>query len=505
MSSARSADLAAFLTRPRQGNVVGQQSITAAFANSGSRRGGPTVTGQLESSRRERTEQDYGELRQHPQWIPTSTVRAGRDAVLRGWTTTVSPRRDDGSGDSEDELPEPIAANTTQRHARAADGMDVEPSGSSIAAMFSTVARDSVDAARWRAMAAKPKKNGGRRAWCFTKFFSIPREEEGKQFPGVLELQMAKRWTWPQPWPELRYGIAQLERSPTTGRTHLQGYLELSKPCKLPHVQAKLGPGTHLEARAGTREQARDYCRKLDTRIQGFEPLEFGDWEAGGQGTRNDVRHLIAAAHEPWRELLERDPEALSAHLPLVRLARSLGTAPREKPTELVILAGVAGAGKSWMARKAWPGAYYRTLPTHAKGPQWWDGYDGEKVIVWEDWRPWMLPLEHMLVIADASPLKLPVKGGFEHIRAEKVVLTTNEMTPLMCYGGDAAWQRRITCLIMFNQEWDPTCGPHPSFWTCTYGKVPKEISEICCDPQCQPAEKKNDDDEKYASHTQDM
>lgn len=37
----------------------------------------------------------------------------------------------------------------------------------------------------------------------------------------------------------------------------------------------------HVEARRGSRDQARDYCFKEDP-----APFEFGSFEAGGQGSR---------------------------------------------------------------------------------------------------------------------------------------------------------------------------------------------------------------------------
>ena len=43
----------------------------------------------------------------------------------------------------------------------------------------------------------------------------------------------------------------------------------------------------HLEQARATRAKARDYCRKEDTRIDG--PWEHGDFDAGGQGKRNDI------------------------------------------------------------------------------------------------------------------------------------------------------------------------------------------------------------------------
>lgn len=81
---------------------------------------------------------------------------------------------------------------------------------------------------------------------------------------------------------QIRYFIAGKETCPTTAKEHLQGYVEFTKPQRLTGVKKNLGDTTvHCEARRGTREQARDYCKKEDA-----NPYEYGNFTEGGQGTR---------------------------------------------------------------------------------------------------------------------------------------------------------------------------------------------------------------------------
>ncbi len=87
------------------------------------------------------------------------------------------------------------------------------------------------------------------------------------------------------------YAVFQTERGGSTGREHLQGYIELEKPMRLSEVKKLLGSDTvHLESRRGNRVQARDYCRKSDSRING--PFEFGTWAR--QGKRSDLASIAA-------------------------------------------------------------------------------------------------------------------------------------------------------------------------------------------------------------------
>jgi len=99
----------------------------------------------------------------------------------------------------------------------------------------------------------------------------------------------------------LRYVCAQVEQCPTTGKEHVQGYLETPQKRSIPSLKKILNDVTvHVEVRRGSRDAARDYCRKEESRLWG--PYEFGEW-IGGQGTvtvsPRFVRRLIASVQEP--------------------------------------------------------------------------------------------------------------------------------------------------------------------------------------------------------------
>lgn len=137
------------------------------------------------------------------------------------------------------------------------------------------------------------------RAWCFTI--------NNPSFP-----------TSDLPRPDAaRYIVWQRERG-EQGTVHLQGYVELTKPQRMAALKSTWSTA-HLEPRRGTREQARDYCMKADTRDDGDDagPFEFGSFAAGGSGARNDVRAVLEALKEgkSKREIYEEFPE-VSAKFP---------------------------------------------------------------------------------------------------------------------------------------------------------------------------------------------
>ena len=116
-----------------------------------------------------------------------------------------------------------------------------------------------------------------KRNWVFT--LNNP-EETGEVLIARLSLE-----------DKIRYTVFQLERGENE-TPHFQGYIELNKPQRMSGMK-KLIPRAHFEGRKGTRQQARDYCMKQDTRVAG--PWEHGTFSAGGQGRRNDIK--IGRAH----------------------------------------------------------------------------------------------------------------------------------------------------------------------------------------------------------------
>jgi len=121
------------------------------------------------------------------------------------------------------------------------------------------------------------------RNWCFT--LNNPDHELSESATPYL----------PAPPASLSYASWQLEHGALEGTPHIQGYSEFSTSLRLGAVKAWL-PSAHWEPRRGSRDQARDYTRKEDSRTAG--PWEFGDFQQGGQGTRSDLTAAIAALRD---------------------------------------------------------------------------------------------------------------------------------------------------------------------------------------------------------------
>lgn len=217
----------------------------------------------------------------------------------------------------------------------------------------------------------------------------------------------------------MAYLVFQLEQG-ANGTPHFQGYIELKKRKTLGALKKLLGASPHFEERLGSQEQAINYCKKADTRVDG--PWEFG--EAKKQGKRNDLVDLIKLSDRGVRPAIAKRqlPVAYARHYRMYAHLLTLERPPR-RPREVILLIGAPGAGKTTYVLDRYPDAY--VTPVDAKG-FWFDGYEGHDVALIDDYSgQW--PLKSLLRVLHEYPERLPVKGGFVWWNPSKIYITTNE------------------------------------------------------------------------------
>lgn len=86
---------------------------------------------------------------------------------------------------------------------------------------------------------------------------------------------------------------------------------------------------------------------------------------------------------------------------------------------EVIVLEGETGTGKT---RKAMEEA---TFKIEGDGLPWWDGYEGEKCILLDEYSN-QLSITKLLNVLDGYQLRLPIKGGHTYANWNKVYITTN-------------------------------------------------------------------------------
>lgn len=199
------------------------------------------------------------------------------------------------------------------------------------------------------------------------------------------------------------------------GTPHLQGYIEFENPRATgkgwSNFKKLLGEG-HYEMRRGTAKQAADYCKK-DGQF-----VEFG--EITRQGERTDWTAATAAVLSGTSivEVIQEQPQLLPAIRALERL-KNLSIAPVEREVHVVWLHGSPGSGKTKYVWDLHPSVYSKPSGS------WWDGYEGEDVLLLDDFDA-DIPYQELLKVLDRYKYRVPVKGGYVGARWTKVYITSN-------------------------------------------------------------------------------
>ena len=195
----------------------------------------------------------------------------------------------------------------------------------------------------------------------------------------------------------------------------------------------------HLEVMRGSPRQAFEYCSKEDSRCPDVEPVLFGELPAG-EGKRTDldaVREMIvdgcalgtiADAHFGTFVRYHRGIQAYIALRP---------SRQRDFECITVVFWGPPGSGKSSRVRAVTgPGdLYVVTYPTQSGGPQYFDGYNSESTMLFDDFYG-QVPRSTMLNICDRYAIRLPQRGSTCECLVSRVFITSN-VDPAMF------WKRR--------------------------------------------------------------
>lgn len=282
---------------------------------------------------------------------------------------------------------------------------------------------------------AKPVRS---RSWCFTVNNPV----------GPIEFSE---------FGQLLYGVYQSELAPTTGTLHYQGYCQFSQPQSRRQLAALL-PDAHLEPARGNAKQCIAYCTKLDSRVEGTEPVVFG--KPPSQGKRSDLLDFRDSVLEGSsdRDLLVDDQLALTylRYPELASKIRLVMATPRllDRPPSVILCIGPPGCGKSTFVRKQCSGAYY--LPNPGR---WWPSYESQRTVVLEDFSGSHLSFTCFKNLLDAGPYCGEVKGGHVQVVADEFYITSNKH-PGRWYSDDVLGQygrlavyRRITRILVFSAD----------------------------------------------------
>lgn len=248
-------------------------------------------------------------------------------------------------------------------------------------------------------------------------------------------------------WEHRKYITWGLEKCPTTGREHFQGYIELLKPQRITALK-KIAATTHFEERKGTQEEAIKYCHKDGQFIE--EGIK-----AKGQGHRTDLEELKLDLDKGMnlKEISDEHFECFLRYNKSIKEYQLLHQTHRSWKTDLIILFGEPGTGKSHLGFSKYPEAYPMLQPTN--GGVYFDGYIGQETVIIDDFYGW-IQFSLLLKMTDKYPLIVHTKGGSVQFKPKRIIITSNS-NPLDWYNSKdidiSALTRRITCCWYYQKD----------------------------------------------------
>jgi len=246
--------------------------------------------------------------------------------------------------------------------------------------------------------------------------------------------------------------IACLEQG-AQGTPHYQGYLELRRHQRQSFVKTLL-PQAHLEVRRGKASQAATYCLKdlpsqTKTEIMSWDQTTYtGDFNVqlnvpttimicteghslkeilsshkSSENTEARLKQLktMIEAKATDKDLADADFEMFIRYSKGLNHYRMITSEPRNHETEVIVIQGPTGTGKSKYCMDNYPNAYWK------QRSQWWDNYVEQDTVILDEFYAW-LPYDTLLRLCDRYPLLVECKGGQVNFNSKTIVITTNSL-----------------------------------------------------------------------------
>nr|WAE42555.1 MAG: replication associated protein [Cressdnaviricota sp.] len=240
---------------------------------------------------------------------------------------------------------------------------------------------------------------------------------------------------------KIAYAIWQKELCPATSREHLQFFLMTVKKTRFQGLRSIIGTA-HVEA-AKDVEKSILYCSKQETRIS-------GPWEVG---LRPKSKESMVAMLQKRKisEILMEQPMLWRNVRQLQACKACVARQRTEGPRVCLMLTGPTGKGKTTIAMRiaAFVGDTYYKGPKH-----WWDGYEGNQLVIWDEFRDVQVEAPYLLSLINQAPFKGEIKGGTVEINSAGFIFTSNYRLEDMFLGLDhssrEALNRRIKELYIY-------------------------------------------------------
>jgi len=216
-----------------------------------------------------------------------------------------------------------------------------------------------------------------------------------------------------------------------SGTPHLQGTFHLGRSHNMQWCKDKLGlHRAHLEPSRGTFDQREAYCSK------GGDFWSNGSKPTVTQGTRSDISRFIEAVQTSGL-----DGAALSHPETFVRMSSGamrywdILQSSRQPPAgkkEVIWVYGPTGSGKTRFVMDLF--LEPRDLWVSGRTLKWWNGYENQAYVLFDDFRRDFCTFHELLRILDRYPMTVEVKYGYRSTSWIKKIYITSCFHPREVY-----------------------------------------------------------------------
>jgi len=205
--------------------------------------------------------------------------------------------------------------------------------------------------------------------------------------------------------------------------SHVTGAAVFYKPIAFKTLKNKPGlRRAHIELMRGLPAASLVYCTKEDV-----SPFIHGDLPQ--QGKRSDINDALDVIREggTMSEVADQCGPVLVKYYRGLSVYKSLVTGTRDvdDPPTVYWLFGETGSGKTRCAWEFGHALYGYSIWANSDGLQWFDGYDGQAVAIFDDFRSKRVPFSFFLRVLDRYPLSVPIKGAYVHWKPKLIIITT--------------------------------------------------------------------------------
>lgn len=224
------------------------------------------------------------------------------------------------------------------------------------------------------------------------------------------------------------------EIAPTTGTKHLQMAMAFKQVISRNAVKKCISDKIYLAKMRGTCLQSRIYCSK------GSNPSykEFGVLPLN----KGQEKHMLALIASIESGLSKKEILGMFGSIPSIKINTTIKSIdslfslyenprPYDKQPDVVWVWGQSGAGKSRYAKDYVPDS--KPFTWSSMTSQWCNGYDGEEVMIIDDFRYSFCPFLELLKICSNDPYQISQKGSFRQLKATTIIITSQK-SPIDAY-----------------------------------------------------------------------